>query len=120
MKAMVYDGFSLAVKEVTGDSYDFLRNTVDGYIEHIPVDSLGSIDMWGNEEAKLIGLSPTIALAYKGKIYDVVCGTVVFMRHDGKGNTIGLKDKDIKFLKKKFGDEGIAFTNYGVLQIMNF
>ena len=53
MKALVYDGIYLTENEFEKkNSYEFLRNTVGGYIEHVPMESLGDIDMWCNEEGK--------------------------------------------------------------------
>lgn len=118
MKALVYDGTFLVEKEFDKkNSYEFLRNAVGGYIEHIPMESLGSIDMWCNEEGKLLGLEPTIVLKYEGKEYDFVCGSVVFTRHDGRGGTIGLKKEDIDFIEKKFREDGYS---YGFLQNLNY
>lgn len=120
MKAMVYDGYELKEVDVEGKSYNFLHDTVGGWIEHIPMGSLGDIDMWGNDEAKLMGLPPTIALMYEGKIYDIACGNLVFMRHNAKGETLGLRKEDIEFLRNKFESDGIVFTNIGFIQTLRF
>lgn len=119
MKAMIYDGENLYATEIE-NTLESMQEIVGGWIEHISVESLGSIDMWGNDEAKLIGLEPTIALTYKGKIYDVVCGNVVFLRHDDEGESISLTDDDIKFIEDKFEEDGLLFTNIGVLQAMEY
>ena len=66
---------------------------------------------------EILGLEPTIVLKYEGKEYDTVCGTVVFTRHDGKGGTTGLKEKDIVFLMKKFEEDGYS---YGFIQNLNY
>lgn len=104
-KAMIYgvDGV-LKVVSWTDDSYKFLKNSVDGYIERVPLmyfDNVG-IDVWCNEEGKLVGLKPSIALTYDGYIYDYLVGNVVFTRHTEDGNTTSLTDDDIKFIKDKF------------------
>lgn len=123
MKFMVYKDGILKVAKAD-DSYNFLRDTVEGYIERVPLDSLGEIDMWCNEEGKLIGLDPSIVLMHKNRAYDVVVGNVVFTRHDGEGETISLTDKDIEFIKKKFDDDGKIVTGYGMslaeLQVLEF
>ena len=119
MKAMTFDGIELKEVDVK-DSYNFMSEWVEGYIEHIPIGSLGSIDMWGNEEAKLIGLEPTIALIYENQVYDVVCGKVCFFRHDGRGNTIGLTEKDIKKIREKFRADGVAYSELGIIQALRY
>ena len=104
-KAMVYgvDG-ALKVVSWTDDSYKFLKNSVGGYVERVPLrdfEDVG-IDVWCNEEGKLVGLKPSIALTYDGKIYDCLVGDVVFTRYTEDGDTISLTDDDIKFIKDKF------------------
>lgn len=121
MKAMTFDGTDLKVEETKKDSYHYIRETVGGYIEHVPLASLGNIDLWCNEEGKLMDLEPTIALMHDGKVYDIVCGKVCFLRHDSLGNTRSLKDKDIEFLQNKFKEDGIAITKFGFpIQILKY
>ena len=119
MKALIYDGYSLSTKDIE-NTLEEMQEIVGGWIEHVPMESLGSIDLWCNDEGKLIDLEPTIALTHKGKIYDWVCGTVVFLRHDGEGGTVGLTAKDIKFLKDKFYTDGLVFTSVGILQALEY
>lgn len=104
-KAMIY-GVDGVLKEVSwvDDSYKFLKNSVDGYVERVPLrdfEDVG-IDVWCNEEGELVGLKPSIALTYDGKIYDCLVGNVVFTRYTEDGDTISLTDDDIKFIKDKF------------------
>ncbi len=119
MKALIYDGENLYPTEIENTLED-MQEIVGGWIEHVPMESLGSIDMWCNDEGKLINLDPTIALTYKGKIYDVVCGNVVFLRHDGEGNSVGLTDDDLNFLEKKFNDDACLFTKFGIIQALEY
>ena len=120
-KALVYNGLELMELDMDKDTYKFLSDKVGGYIEHIYIESLGTaIDMWGNDEAKLIGLPPTMLLAYNGKPYDIVCGNVVFTSHNRSGETTGLSARQINFIKQKFIIDGLADTRFGVLQIMNY
>lgn len=118
-KALVYNGKSFTICDMGKDTYEFMTKAVGGYIEHICIESLGRIDMWGNDEAKLIGLEPTILLMYDGKPYDIVCGNVVFTSHKGS-RTTGLTEKDIDFLTKKIDEDGMMLTKYGFLQVMNY
>ena len=102
-KGLVFDGKNFDVKTWNdGESYEFLRNNVDGYIEHlnVPVLDERNIDIWLNEEGKLIGLEPTIVLTNDGRMVDVVVGTVVFTRYDDEGATLSLTDGDVDYIKK--------------------
>jgi hypothetical protein len=119
--ALVYNGKSFTICDMGKDTYEFMSKAVGGYIEHIYIESLGDrIDMWGNDEAKLIGLEPTMVLMYDGKPYDIVCGNVVFTTHNKRGDTTGLTEKDIDFLTKKIDEDGMMLTKYGFLQVMNY
>ena len=123
MKAIIYDGKKLIEKEWENDSYDFLRESVEGYIERIPLRDLDerNIDMWCNEEGKFRDLETTILLNYDGKIYDNVVGNVVFTKNKD-GETIGLTDDDIKYIKNKFMDDGyyIDLKNNKMIQVLDF
>lgn len=123
MKAMIYDGKKLIETEWENDSYDFLSESVDGYIERIPLRDLDkrNIDMWCNEEGKFMGLETTIMLNFDGKIYDNVVGNVVFTKNKN-GKTIGLTDDDIVFIKNKFMDNGyyIDLKNSKMIQVLDF
>lgn len=110
MKALTFDGITLKeVNITTEDPYDFVRDWVGGYIENIPMLSLSGLDMWCNEEGKLIGLMPTMALTYKGELYDVVCGNACILGHDSEGNMTGLSDENIERVKKVFDKCGYVF-----------
>ena len=122
MKAMIYDGNALYQVDTELDSYEFLKETVDGYIEHVTLDSLDThhIDLWCNEEGKLIGLEPTAILYYKGKAYDYLSGNIVFTGHDGEGGTISLTDEQIDIITNKFETDGCAVLSGVALQKLNF
>ena len=63
-----------------------------------------NIDMWINEEGKLIDeLKPTfVIMGNKDNIIDLIMGDVLFTATDGEGNTIGLNDIQIQSIKKYF------------------
>jgi len=108
-KAMIFDGLNL--KETTynsKDSYEFIKNNVGGYIERVPLRDLAerNIDLWINEEGKLIGLDTTALLTSGDKVYDELVGNLVFTKSNGDGDTISLTDDDIKYIKKKFDTDG--------------
>ena len=51
-----------------------------------------------NDEGKLIGLDPNIAMIHKEKVVDMLVGNVIFASHDNDGNTIGLNPDQIIFI----------------------
>ena len=112
MKGLVFDGKRLTECKFE-DSYKFLTDAVDGYIEHVVVPAFDSrrIDMWCNEEGKFRSdLETTLVLAHKHKQYDYICGNIAFTRSTPDGETIGLTDEDIKFIKDKFADDGYVIN----------
>lgn len=123
-KAMIYDGKNLVEKTWEKDSYDFIKTHVGGYIEHVVNEILEerNIDMWCNEDGKFISeLEPTLALTCRGEIYDVIMGNVVFTRCDNQGNTIGLIDDDIEFIKNIFKNARLAIGEKGnVVKCLNY
>lgn len=97
------------VKEIEEVSLEIMQECVGGYIEFVPVDSLEKrrIDVFCNADGKFKGLPLTMYLLADGKIYDVVAGNVLFCGHDGEGDSIGLKDSDIDFLKEHLENHAI-------------
>ena len=121
MKAIIFDGLELTVKDYT-DSYDFISSTVGGYIERVPMDSLGDIDLWVNEEGKYSDLPITAVLKFKEKVIDYIQGNLVFTKHDGEGETISLDADDIKKIKDKFNNDGflIDFKTGNLIQSLDY
>lgn len=103
-KAMTFNGSKLTQRSYKCDSYDFISDSVGGYIESIPLSQFNSkgIDVWCNENGKYEGLVTSMLLSHDGKIYDNVVGDVVFTRCNEEGETISLTDDDIKFIKEVF------------------
>ena len=79
-------------------SLEYMQQVVGGFIERVGFnDCLNrlNIDMWINEEGKLIDeLKPTfVIMGNKDNIIDLIMGDVLFTATDGEGNTIGWKRK---------------------------
>lgn len=87
-------------------SYQLLRKNVEGNIGLANYDSelvKRGIDMWINDDGKLLSLSPNILISQKNaQVIDVIVGDVVFARSDEEGNTIALSEEDIIFIKNHF------------------
>ena len=102
-RALVYNadtGFRVETYDNT--SYAFLKETVDGFIEHVSLAKLDkkNIDLWINEEGKLRGdYNPVFALTYDGKIIDFIFGgDVVFLKYNDDGESLPLGDDDIDYI----------------------
>ena len=106
MKVLVLSDGKLKEREI-GTELEDLQEIVGGYIE-IPYlsDKLvdKGIDVIINEEGKLIeGLKAEIAIVGEqhGTILDIVYGNCIFASHDNDGETIGLTNEQIKFVKEE-------------------
>lgn len=66
-----------------------MQNLVGGYIEPYPYND--DIDIYLNEEGKLIGLKPNLKIIHDNMIVDVIVGTVFFAKVDEEGNTVSLE-----------------------------
>lgn len=96
------------VKELPSNKvgYEILSDTVGGYIEHITYDkdfANRRIDMWIDEEGKLKGLNPCVAIVDENNVMmDIIVGNVIFTTCDLEGDSFGLTDEEIGFIKTKF------------------
>ncbi len=101
------DTIKLLVKEPNKDPYvkevehtlENLQEIVGGYIECVPLPGADNIDIYLNEEGKLLHLPGNIWLAGLGG--DCVVGTCYMVGLDPKtGENISLTDKQIKTCEK--------------------
>lgn len=103
MKALVLSNGVFQVKEFNKEnSLKFLQQEVDGNIEKIPyirVLNEEGINVWGNENGKLLGLEPSICIYHRDELIDVLVGNIVFTKTNENGETIGLTDNDISFIQ---------------------
>jgi hypothetical protein len=111
MKALVLREGMFVEKEIN-NTLEALQTEVGGYIE-IPFLSAklndNRIDMIINEEGKFIdGLKIEIAVVHQGRIMDLVFGNIVFASNDDEGNTIGLTEEQIAFVKQELKREMIV------------
>lgn len=97
------------VQEFQENTLKVLQGCVGGLIEPIDMNfeagtMSGITTMWVNEEGKLIGLEPNpFATAVYRTMFsceDVVVGDVVFTAGtDAMGNTLGLSDEGLEYLR---------------------
>ena len=89
---------TVEIKQVESIEYETLSTAVNGMIELVSISE--DIDMWLNEEGKLIGLEPNVIatmLFYQAfSKFDLVMGDVIITGgSDDEGNTVGLSDSSI-------------------------
>lgn len=70
-------------------SLDSFQSLVGGRIECLSLTP--RVDVWMNEEGKLLGLHPTaIIVDHEGEPVDVIAGPFFVAAHDDEGETVGL------------------------------
>lgn len=108
----------VSVKEIDGE-LESLQAEVKGRIEYFELIYNGkSFDIVLNEEGKLNGLEPNIAVFHKEELIDIIVGDVLILKADEEGDSMGLTDEEITMLSAYFSTKGI-FTNYGLLSVYN-
>ena len=104
MKSLIYRTGKWEEKEFDEkNSLAFLQKEVGGLIERIPYfDELEEmkIDAWINEEGKLKKLPPSMIVYQDEELIDVICGDIVFTKFTEDGETVGLDENDIDYIKK--------------------
>jgi len=68
-----------------------MQDVVGGNIELMAGDVVGLprlVDIWFNEEGKLIGLAENLNLVCEGRLFDILVGTAFFASHDDEGETL--------------------------------
>lgn len=101
----------LDVKDNNVDCHT-LQKIVGGYIEHVTWNEellKRNIDMWVNEEGKLLDMKPNVVFTDDGTLVEVICGPVAFTRFDSAGNSLPLNDDDIDCIKHELSM--VAYLN---------
>jgi hypothetical protein len=95
------DGDKSIVEFEKGNSYNLLRDTVGGLIQCVTLTDKWGVDMWLNEEGKVVSLPQNpIATALWDDLYpgtDFMVGNIILTQSDDEGETIGLTDEQIQF-----------------------
>ena len=96
MKAVIKKvGENPEVKEYQKIKYEDLKEAVGGWIEAVSLDN--GVTLWVNEEGKLIGLKNNFVLGNMS-----IEGDVIFTSVDDEGETTGLTDDQIDYVKSLF------------------
>lgn len=106
------------------NTLDVLQEQVGGYIEipHI-VKAFNDldIDMIINDEGKLLGLEPTLAILQGHKVADIIHGPILFVSHDDEGNTVSLnKQQEAYLMETVFKAHVVGIQLGDELHIMKF
>lgn len=104
------------------DTLSSLHSAVGGCIERVPIPLLEdeNIDVWCNEEGKLMYLNPAVLVVHNGEPIDVICGSIAFTGHDKDGGTIELTKEQEAMVEKVMekhwfhGKDGIVFAEIPV------
>lgn len=100
------DGQHEIVEFEIGNSYELIKNAVQGYIECV---SIKHGDLWLNEEGKLLGLPINkFATDYFRSSYagtdDFIVGDVIFTGGvDEEGETLGLSEEALEQYLEEIG-----------------
>lgn len=79
-----------------------MQEIVGGYVEVIKLSP--TVDLWCNEEGKLVGLPLNILLTHGDEVVDMVCGDFFLASHDTMGNTTSLSPGDADFWFKTLAE----------------
>jgi hypothetical protein len=79
---------------------DTMKKLVGGYLELVRVTD--EIDMWINEEGKLLELPPNFVLDYKGRTVDIIAGDAFFASNNEEGDTVSLTNELVEEIKDRF------------------
>lgn len=91
-----------------------LQEIVGGYIERVPIQQLDEkhITILCNEEGKLKGMLPTLAILSKsqGKIIEALVGDLIFIGYNDDGDFVSLTEEQLQFLHS-YIIEGFFYRN---------
>lgn len=73
--------------------YESIKEFIGGYMEHVSVTD--KIDLWINEEGKILMMDVNFALVHDNTVVDFVAGNAFFAGHNDEGDTIGLTEAQI-------------------------
>ncbi len=86
-------------------SFQLLRDNLEGNIALANYDQKlneRGIDIWVNDDGKLLNMAPTVLIASKDGPVDILVGNVIFARSSQQGETLPLNNDDISFIKDHF------------------
>ena len=105
------------VREVEALELRTMQEIVGGYVQMLPVEGI-DVDLWCNEEGKLEGREPNIAIAGPEGVFDIVVGTAFFAEGDDEGDEVGLGDDKVEMLLDALNAPTAVAYGCPVLKIM--
>lgn len=94
MKVLAYRKGKEPVIEEMEEGLEAMQEFVGGYIEMVPVT--GKLMLVCNEEGKIMKLPPNLPLPNG----DVVHGDIFFIRDNKEGETVDIREKDVKKIRE--------------------
>lgn len=91
--AVVKEPGGAAKIKTIDNTLESFQEIVEGYIECVPFPGIEELDIFLNEEGKLIGLKPNI---YLREFEDIIMGTFFVVGNDGDGDAISLTEEQIE------------------------
>lgn len=99
-------GMPYKVEEREKLELEDMQELVGGLIEHIYIGEEG-VDLWCNDEGKVLNMPPNLLLVRDEEILDMVQGDIFFAASDVEGEITGLDDKMIDAIEKRFGEMAV-------------
>jgi hypothetical protein len=87
------------------NSLEEMQSIVDGYIESVPI--FNGVDIFVNEEGKLMNLPVNRLILHNGNIIDMLVGNIIISASDDEGEIVSLQDYQINEMTKIFYDNAI-------------
>ena len=92
IRIVIAEPGKLPVVSFITDSLQDMQQIVGGYIELFETTESG-IDLFCNEEGKLIGLEYN---RFFPELQDIVCGPIIAVGHDEEGASVSLTEEQVK------------------------
>jgi len=95
------------VKTLRDDNKDIdMHKGVEGMLDCVTIRS--DVDVWCNDEGKLNGMEPNVAVTTdSGELLDVIHGPIIVCSYDAEGESISLPENKIDDLLKELNQQGI-------------
>lgn len=111
------------IKDI-GDKLKDLQREVGGSIQIVYASeemNNMNIDLFVNEEGKLIGLPVSGYITSNNEILDLLVGNLLFTGHDDEGNTISLTDEQVEYVENLCKDsDDIIVGNRFFINVVRF
>lgn len=93
-------------------SLEQMQEIVGGLIEPVYIQLFAerNIDIWVNEEGKILNLQPSCFVTNGKETVDILVGNILFTKSDNDGGTTPLTNDDIQFIQDNMTMVSRVFT----------